>query len=135
VTLAEIIRRAHGRAGSNGAWRVERMESGTIATLWHYSTPMLTWAVDQPANPAVLDYGIGHGSVSDQGGMNVAFRTLGLALRYDRDQRGGGPRITELKRHPCGCVTDPSVTDCGCARAMRRSGHTWNGYAWVLEAA
>jgi hypothetical protein len=109
MTLAQIIARGNGRAH---AWRVERMDGGTVATLWHYSTPMLTWAIDQPDDPAVLDYGTGWGSVSDQNGMNISFRVLGLALRFDRDARGGGPRITELTRHACGHVTDPAVLTC-----------------------
>ena len=82
MTLADIIRRAHGRAGSNGAWRVERDDPadpfiGDVATLWHYSTPMLRWKISNPSDARVLDWSIGHGSVSDQGGMNTAFRVLG----------------------------------------------------------
>jgi hypothetical protein len=117
ASLADIIRRTRGTAGSNGAWRVERDPDGSTATLWHYSTAMLSWNVERPSDPTVLDWSIGHGSVSDQGGMNQAFRVLGLPYRFDRDARAGGPRITELTRHPCGCVTDPSVSACSCREA------------------
>jgi hypothetical protein len=85
-----------------------------VARLWHYSTPMLRWNVCDPCDPCALDYGIGWGSVSDQNGMNTAFRVLGLPLCYDRDQRGGGPRVTELRRHACGHMTDPAVALCEC---------------------
>src|SRR5215208_6556754 len=86
-----------------------------VATLWHYSTPMLRWNVNAPSDPAALDYGIGCGSVSDQNGMNTAFRVLGLPYRYDRDQRGGGPRVAELRKHACGHATDPTIAVCTCA--------------------
>jgi hypothetical protein len=100
MTIAEAISRGHGRAGSGGAWRVERDESdpyvGQDYTLWHYATPMLRWRKSTRYGVELIDAGTGHGSVSDQGGMNTAFRVLGLPYRFDRDQRGGGPRITEL---------------------------------------
>jgi hypothetical protein len=116
-TIAGIIAAAKGKAG---AWRVERELVSSedlshwidVATLWHYSTPMLRWKVNDPADAAALDCGIGWGSVTDQNGMNTAFRVLDLALRFDRDARGGGPRITELTRHACGHVTDPAVEQC-----------------------
>jgi hypothetical protein len=117
MTIADIIRRADGRAGSHGAWRVHRWtpaNGGACATLYHYRTAMLSWRIDQPDDPSVLAYGTGHGSVSDQGGMNTAFRALGLPYRFDRDQRGGGPRITELRQHACGHVTDPAIVACTC---------------------
>ncbi len=57
---------------------------------------MLTWDPDRPTEPVYT--GLGWGSVSDQHGMNVAFRTLGMSLYSSRDARGGGPRIDEL--HP-----------------------------------
>jgi hypothetical protein len=113
MTIADIIRRGRGTAG---AWRVDR--HGATATLVHYGTPMVTWRADDPADPSVLDIGTGWGSVSDQNGVNTACRVLGLPYRMDRDARGGGPRITELTRHPCGCVTDPSVHQCTCNRAL-----------------
>jgi hypothetical protein len=50
---------------------------------------------DPAHDPNVLS--IGWGRVSDQNGMNTAFKLLGLPLRYDRDARGGGPDV-ELER-------------------------------------
>lgn len=100
ASIEGIIRAKRGSAGSNGAWRVEREDSdpfvGAEFTLWHYSTRMLFWRESRRNGVEVLDYSIGRGSVSDQGGMNTAFRVLGLPLRMDRDFRGGGPRITDI---------------------------------------
>lgn len=110
MTIADIIRRGRGRAH---AWRVER--DGTTATLWHYGTAMLTWNLERPDDPDALDWSTGWGSVSDQNGMNTAFRVLELPYRFDRDGRGGGARITELRRHACGHATDPSITACACS--------------------
>ena len=126
VTIADVIRRANGRAH---AWRVERDRVTVVnspvsadlataidgartverATLWHYGTAMLRWSVERPDDPDVLDWSTGWGSVSDQNGMNTAFRVLGLPYRFDRDARGGGPRVTELRKHACGHFTDSSV--------------------------
>jgi hypothetical protein len=97
VTIAGIIQRGKGRAG---AWRVERDESdpfvGQEYSLWHYSTCMLRWRESRRNGVELLDWDIGWGSVSDQNGMNTAFRVLELPYRFDRDSRGGGPRITQL---------------------------------------
>jgi hypothetical protein len=57
---------------------------------------MLSWSGDEDGIFYVYT-STGHGSVSDQGGMNTAFKVLGLPLRYDRDYRGGGARITRLE--------------------------------------
>src|SRR5687768_2166796 len=73
MTIADLIRRSRGRAH---AWRVE--PNGRTGTLWHYSTPMLTWNVERPSDPDALDFDTGWGSVSDQNGMNTAFKVLGL---------------------------------------------------------
>lgn len=125
AAIREIVRNGRGTAH---AWRIVRYTDPgrdraelcgcDVAELWHYGTRMLRWNVVHPSDPDVLDFDTGWGSVSDQNGMNTAFRELGLPYRFDRDSRGGGPRITELRRHPCGCVTDPSVTACGCAREL-----------------
>jgi hypothetical protein len=95
VTIKEIVRNGRGKSH---AWKVteEKTDWGTICTLWHYSTKMLVWLRESPANTLWLDYSVGWGSVSDQNGMNTAFRELGLNLRFDRDNKGGGARITEL---------------------------------------
>jgi len=95
MTIAEIIRNCRG---STHGWRVE--PNGSTATLIHYGTRMLTWDTESPGNPEALDWDTGWGSVSDQNGLNTAFRVLGLPYRFDRDQRGGGARITELVFDP-----------------------------------
>lgn len=60
--------------------------------LYHHGTRMLQWTSDGEITYA----GIGHGSVSDQRGMNKAFRMLGFRdYHYYRDRDGGGPRITK----------------------------------------
>lgn len=96
MTIRELVRRAaDGKAGTAGAWRTSMWTDGTgrkTATLHHYSTAMLRWDVAQPSNPDVLDYSTGWGSVSDQGGMNTAFRVLGLPLYFSR---AGGASIED----------------------------------------
>lgn len=85
MTIAEIVRNGQGRAGSGGAWRVT--ETSGVRRLWHHGTLMLVWNKNNPNDPEFLDYNIGWGSVSDQGGMNTAFRTLGIPLYFNR--KGG----------------------------------------------
>ena len=92
MTIRQIIERGKG---TTHGWRVERDEHDWC-TLVHYSTPMLLWNAKRPTEHEVLS--IGHGSVSDQNGMNTAARALDLPWRYDRDQRGGGARISDLPR-------------------------------------
>jgi hypothetical protein len=93
MTIAGIVKTArHGaRAGSGGSWRIERI--GDVAELHHYAHKMLTWRISDPSDPDVLDYDIGHGSVSDQGAMNRAFRVLGLPLYFSR---AGGASIGDI---------------------------------------
>lgn len=103
--LKHIIILGKGRAGSGGSWRVADKE------LWHYSTLMLKWTEIDGVN-FPLHMSTGHGSTSDQQGMNTAFRLLGMPYRMDCDYKGGGPRITELCT--CGDFTyahDPSLCD------------------------
>ena len=102
MRIDQIISRGRGAAH---AWRIER--DGNTAQLVHYGTVMLTWNVARPSDSDVLDCSTGWGSVSDQNGMNTAFRVLGLPYRFDRDQRGGGPRITELVRNGDGYLVHP----------------------------
>jgi hypothetical protein len=115
VTLKGIIEAGKGRAGSGGAWRMET--DGFVRRLYHHKTLMLEWRIvrtrDGYGNHMVM-MSTGYGSVSDQGGMNIAFRTLGLPYRFDRDRRGGGPRISEMKTHKCGLITDPAIDRCDC---------------------
>src|SRR5215831_6983031 len=98
MTIAEIIRNRQGRAGSNGSWRVEPcIDSdpfvGSEYELWHYGVRMLVWRHSIRYGNEALDMSIGHGSVSDQGGMNTAFRVLGLPYYFSR---AGGAEIIEL---------------------------------------
>lgn len=89
AAIGDIIARASGTAG---AWRVQREERDgvQVATLYHYSTPMLSWAVHNPQCGNVLRMGTGWGSRSDQNGMNIAFRILGLPYSF---RRAGGAAI------------------------------------------
>jgi|SRR5215471_14790435 len=96
MTLEEIIRAGKGKAGSEQSWEVTRTDNGNVGRLFHYSTQMLVWDWYDPANESVLDYSIGWGSVSDQGGMNKAFRILGLPLYYARK---GGAEIIHIARY------------------------------------
>jgi len=102
MTIEELIRT--GRARSAGAWRIER--DGSVATLVHHATPMLRWDVRAPRESHTI-LSIGWGSVSDQNGMNIAFRALDIPRRYDRDRRGGGPRVSDL----CVCDAHPYSHD------------------------
>jgi hypothetical protein len=83
MKIADIVKRGNGTAG---AWRVDRFRDR--CTLYHYSTEMLKW------NPETFEitYGCtGWGSVSDQNGMNTAFRIIDADYAYRRN--GGDPRI------------------------------------------
>ena len=89
---------AQGKAGTAGAWRVEIENwdfrgNEQVGHLYHYSTRMLTWRLAEPTDDDYLCIALGWGSVSDQNGMNTAFRVLGLPYRYDR---AGGAEITRL---------------------------------------
>lgn len=97
ATIASIVLAGKGKAGSERSWTVESKTEG-IFELRHYGTLMLEWREQDVYGRELLYAGTGHGSVSDQGGMNQAFRALKLPYRFDRDYRGGGPRITELIR-------------------------------------
>ena len=101
-SITSIVRAGKGR--SHG-WRVipitTRIYQGNpglgkgfvvfTAELWHYSTKMLVWDSDNPTVP--LYYDIGNGSVSDQNGMNKAFRELGMPYYYSR---AGGAEIRHV---------------------------------------
>lgn len=88
AAIADIVAKASGTAGS---WRVERstVEGREVATLYHYSTAMLEWPVNDPTAATVIS--TGWGSVSDQNGMHVARSILGLPWSYSR--KGGTARI------------------------------------------
>ena len=101
MTIAQLI--SSGKPGRSHAWRVEthscyrcRDENIHCTTpyieLWHYGTRMLKWYVFD-GGCVLVDWSIGHGSVSDQNGCNIAFRTLNLPYRYNR---AGGAEIVEI---------------------------------------
>ncbi|MEN3280064.1 MAG: hypothetical protein V7607_1204 [Solirubrobacteraceae bacterium] len=115
MTIQQIIANARdgARAGSGGAWRIERATGEDIAELWHYSTRMLRWRVTDPSDASVLDWDLGHGSVSDQGAMNRAFKVLGLPYYYSR---AGGAEVSRLCE--CGHPSYPhreESCEVGCA--------------------
>lgn len=56
--------------------------------IFHYSTPMLSYLETEPVE--VTGYSLGHGSVSDQQGMNQLFNRLNLPYYYNRK---GGAKI------------------------------------------
>jgi hypothetical protein len=101
-SIANIIRDGKGKAGHSGAWEVTELNSDhncspyekwPVYQLTHYGHPMLKWMVTHRGEVDILDYDTGHGSVSDQGGMNTAFRVLGYYnLYYSR--KGGAQIIT-----------------------------------------
>lgn len=101
AAIGDIIARANGTAG---AWRVQRMqwtpvegETVEVAALYHYGTEMLVWRVDNPADADWLKMATGWGSVSDQNGMNIAFRILGLPYSF---RRAGGAEIVRNDAAP-----------------------------------
>lgn len=113
MTIASII---HARKGTSHAWKVQteyNKLTESAYTLRHYGTVMLVW-IDTPEGTRIVDWSTGHGSVSDQNGLNTAFRVLGLHYRMDRDYRGGGARFTHLicgtNYYDCKCNQD-SVSD------------------------
>ena len=89
-TIGQIVRDRKGRAGSNGSWRIEHGLNDNVE-LWHYSTLMLSW-IDTSHGACVTYISTGHGSVSDQGGMNQAFRLLNLPYRF---VRAGGAVVVD----------------------------------------
>ena len=91
ASLQSIIQKRKGKAGN---WRVEQVTRDSdhvrCCQLWHYSTRMLEWRELNPRDTDYLFYSLGWGSVSDQRGMNTAFRLLDLQLYYSR---AGGAEI------------------------------------------
>jgi hypothetical protein len=113
--VEELVRRAlqgslHRKDGpvyyaQQGPWRVESepSPSSSIITqrLLHYGTKMLEWRITLThgghAAANITGWWIGHGSVSDQTGVNAALKVLGSTLRYHRDRSGGGPRVNPFR--------------------------------------
>lgn len=102
-TISGIIYNRKGTAGSNGSWKVEPLYGyypdhvdHQIYRLSHYSVIMLVWRESESDGIEVLTMSLGHGTVSDQGGMNQAFKALGLPLYYSRK---GGAEIVDSNRY------------------------------------
>jgi hypothetical protein len=81
--------------------------------IWHHETYMGNYSrkmykAGEPGAWVFTPISIGHGSVSDQNGMNQLMSVRGswgkdgfvlhrdYGYRYSRDQRGGGPRIEHV---------------------------------------
>jgi len=114
AAIGDIVSKASGTAG---AWAVKRSPmhcAGTtrtveVATLYHYGTAMLSWEVKNPGNRSALYMGTGWWSVSDQNGMNIAFRILSLPYSY---KRAGG----------AGIVRNDAAASCGYSRSTSKGG-------------
>jgi len=70
-----------GKAGSNSSWRSHLTTCGTARQVYHYSTLMLEFDL---ATKEVTYVSTGHGSVSDQRGMNEMFRELDAGMYFSR---------------------------------------------------
>jgi hypothetical protein len=96
-SLGDIIKNHEGTAGSNRSWRVWKADSdpyrGNEYELWHYSTLMLKWRESKRYGVELLFWSTGHGSKSDQQGMNTTFQMLNVPYRFDR---AGGSTITDI---------------------------------------
>lgn len=85
---------ANGRASaSNNRWRAFSVALIAMRelTVWHHDTMMLRATVGldgRVAHGLLSDYhlDVGHGSVSDQRGMNLILARVGLPLRYVRSR-------------------------------------------------
>src|ERR1041384_3976769 len=73
-----------------------------LRVIKHYNTQLIGVRISPNGHllsPASLHqpilFSLGHGSVSDQYGLNKIFRVLGLNWRYLRDVRGGGARVVD----------------------------------------
>lgn len=80
------------------AWRIVKDDydpyQGTTYQWWHYGTKMAEWNESTRYGIVLTDWDTGYGSVSDQNGMNILFRELGLPYRFDR---AGGAKIVNWK--------------------------------------
>jgi hypothetical protein len=93
MTVRDIIRK---RNGKTHAWRIEHTLDGA-SCLYHYATCMLVWIDKLDGSSEILCHDLGHGSVSDQRGMNIAFRELGCTWYYSRAR---GAHIIDLAEIP-----------------------------------
>jgi hypothetical protein len=94
MTIAEIVRNGKGTAGHGHSWEVTLGGKGQ-RYLTHHGHLMLIWHRAYNGRYIVTYADTGHGSVSDQGGMNKAFRELGAPYYYSRK---GGAEIRETSK-------------------------------------
>lgn len=113
ATISGIVAARQGRAGSGGSWVVTAVDQYYRKDpevpeyeLRHHGTLMLRWEDHREMDPEQDEeilvceaqyMSTGWGSVSDQGGMNVAFHVLNLPYYY---ARAGGADILILHRIP-----------------------------------
>lgn len=74
-------------------WYLTELKDTVKFTLTHYDTELLRWQeiADAPnANKILISAYYGIGSVSDQTGLNRAFRILGFPYTYSRNRKTGG---------------------------------------------
>lgn len=91
-TIAQIVRQGYGSAGSGDSWlAVNDRDPFTpyrTVNLYHYGHRMLCWQewIGGEYDGAIVVQwaSLGKGSVSDQNGMNAAFKILGIDWYYSR---------------------------------------------------
>lgn len=116
----EITPWKDGQSRKVGKWSFEDLYQpigGHVRRIYHYTTLMAEFVgfereFDAERGEMTLEWqfipvSIGHGSVSDQGGMNQLMSVTSMwepggsvlyqdyGYRYHRDQRGGGARIVD----------------------------------------
>ncbi|HSW91501.1 MAG TPA: hypothetical protein VLG09_02555 [Candidatus Saccharimonadales bacterium] len=87
------------RVGTIGAWSISQdvdKDNKTYYHLYHYATRMVSWYRNEDGTAEVFYTNIGHGSVSDQQGVNAALYELNAPMRYARN--GGYARYEEIKK-------------------------------------
>ena len=88
-------------AESGGAWRTVDLTSDVagfserIRQVWHYGTLMGEFVEGDEGSWWLGAMTVGHGSVSDQNGMNTLFQSVGSPVRMKRD--GGNPRYVNTE--------------------------------------
>jgi hypothetical protein len=108
MTIEQLLNnRIPGKMVCAGNWRslCHTDDDGRkIVTVYHYATEMIQFYA-RPKHPDfpvaerfISHVDLGHGSKSDQDGMNRIFRKLGLSWYYSR--KGGSAQIIDLLQDP-----------------------------------
>ena len=95
ASIASIIKAKKGKAGHWEVFRVIEDDDAEVCQLYHYSTLMLQWRLIDPKDSNYLEYNDGWGSVSDQNGLNTAFKILGIPLYFARSIKDYGFHATD----------------------------------------